>query len=205
MSTFRVCLVAGALATGLRAGPVHAADGQGRFVPKGIGRISCAEFSKILSEKKQPEIESMISWIAGYFTALNATSPDTFDLIPWQNENVMAELIARVCANNPQENFTNAVQQLASAFRPSRLAAREEPIEMKSGDNKARVHPSTIRESQATLIKLGLLTGSPDGSFGPKTKTAIEKFQEQAKIPKTGILDTDTLFALFLVKANQQG
>jgi hypothetical protein len=201
MSMLRSLLVAAVAATALLAQPSLAADSQGRFVPKGVGRMTCAEFSKLLTEKKTAEIENIVSWIAGYATAVNATSASTFDIMPWQNENVMFELVARLCSNNEQENFTNIMQQLVGAFMPLRLTSREQLVEIKNGDKTAKVHPTTIRVSQETLIKLGLLTGTADGSFGPKTKTAIESFQDKAKITKTGILDTDTLFALFLVRA----
>ena len=201
MSKFRTCLAAGAMAAPLLAQPATAADPQGRFVPQGVGRISCTEFTKLLNDKKQSEIEHLVSWIGGYVTAVNAMTPNTFDLTPWQDHVVWFELAARLCTNNPKENFTNVIQQLVGAFMPFRLTTREEAIEIKNGSKTARVHPTTIRASQETLIKLGLLTGKADGAFGPKTRTAIESFQDKAKIAKTGILDTETLFALFLVRA----
>ena len=55
-----------------------------------------------------------------------------------------------------------------------------------------------VRAAQATLIALGYDLGptGADGDLGPKTSSAIQKFQVTEKLPATGKLDPATLQAL---------
>lgn len=50
---------------------------------------------------------------------------------------------------------------------------------------------------QKRLIELNYLSGSADGDYGNKTKSAVELFQKEANLSATGIADTETQQALF--------
>ena len=53
-----------------------------------------------------------------------------------------------------------------------------------------------VRIAQARLIELGYLTGSADGIFGPKSLTAVKRFQTMNGLEVTGDLDEATLEAM---------
>ena len=50
-----------------------------------------------------------------------------------------------------------------------------------------------LRSAQLRLIDLGLLRGSADGAYGPKTEAALRAYQEQSGLEVTGHLDEATL------------
>lgn len=54
-----------------------------------------------------------------------------------------------------------------------------------------------VKELQQRLIDLGYLSDKADGSYGNKTKTAVEMFQREAGIAANGIADESTQEALF--------
>ena len=51
----------------------------------------------------------------------------------------------------------------------------------------------SLRAAQTRLINLGLLKGSADGAYGPKTADALTAFQDQNGLEATGHLDSRTL------------
>lgn len=54
-----------------------------------------------------------------------------------------------------------------------------------------------VKELQLRLIELNYLSGSADGDFGGKTKSAVELFQKDAGLTVNGIADAATQEALF--------
>jgi hypothetical protein len=78
-----------------------------------------------------------------------------------------------------QQCVLNAYRARANAYH-SRLR----------GDALAetRLSPDDRAELQTRLIDLGLLDGTADGQFGPKTRNAIRQFQEQIGEPQTKFL-----------------
>lgn len=51
---------------------------------------------------------------------------------------------------------------------------------------------NAVKELQLDLIYLGVLSGSADGDYGPKTETAVKSFQKSAGIEATGQADSAT-------------
>lgn len=60
----------------------------------------------------------------------------------------------------------------------------------------------SLRAAQQRLINLGLLKGSADGAYGPKTADALSTFQDQNGLDATGHLDAATLELLTHVSAD---
>lgn len=54
-----------------------------------------------------------------------------------------------------------------------------------------------VKRMQESLIRLGYLSGSADGSFGPKTRAAVEEFQKNNGLTADGVAGNDTLQLLF--------
>ena len=50
-----------------------------------------------------------------------------------------------------------------------------------------------VREAQRALRDLGYDPGPIDGLFGPRTRTALAKYQTSERLPVTGDLDAVTL------------
>jgi len=57
---------------------------------------------------------------------------------------------------------------------------------------------STVAAAQERLSRLGYYRGEIDGTFGPQTRRAIERYQNRHGLRVTGYLTTDTLDALGL-------
>ena len=55
-----------------------------------------------------------------------------------------------------------------------------------------------LQQAQQTLSRLGYDPGVADGAYGPRTRQALEAFQQAQQLPVTGVLDTPTLQALDL-------
>lgn len=200
---FILAAVVGFAALVSHAPGAAAADAQGRFVPKGYGSLPCTQFIKLLQDKKEAEISQVADWLNGFVSAYNVLTAQTYDVSPWHTDSVVIELVARACDQNPKEALVNAAHGIVRLMGETKLAAAEQLIEVKSGDRTVRIYPTVLKQAQATLVKLGLLAGTPDGSYGPKTKTAIEAFQDRVKLQKTSVPDVDTIFALFLTGRSQ--
>lgn len=54
----------------------------------------------------------------------------------------------------------------------------------------------SVRRLQDTLRQAGFNPGSTDGSFGPKTKAAVEKYQAARRLDVDGVVGTQTMQAL---------
>lgn len=54
----------------------------------------------------------------------------------------------------------------------------------------------SVRRLQDTLRSAGFNPGSTDGSFGPKTRAAVEKYQQARQLESDGVVGTKTMQAL---------
>lgn len=54
----------------------------------------------------------------------------------------------------------------------------------------------SVRRLQDTLRQAGFNPGATDGSFGPKTKAAVEKYQQARRLDVDGVVGTQTIQAL---------
>jgi len=61
------------------------------------------------------------------------------------------------------------------------------------GRRSAPARPPIVLEAQRALRDLGYDPGPIDGIFGPRTRTALEKYQTTERLPVTGELDAPTL------------
>lgn len=67
-------------------------------------------------------------------------------------------------------------------------AAREAP--------RAAPEPRFVRDAQQALRDLGYEPGPIDGRVGPRTRTALLRYQHAEGLPATGHLDTETMVRL---------
>jgi Putative peptidoglycan binding domain len=62
----------------------------------------------------------------------------------------------------------------------------------RAGDAQLQ-RPPFVLEAQRALRDLGYHPGPIDGTFGPQTRSALEKYQLAEKLPVTGQLDAETM------------
>jgi peptidoglycan hydrolase-like protein with peptidoglycan-binding domain len=67
-------------------------------------------------------------------------------------------------------------------------AAREAP--------RRAPEPRFVRDAQQALRHLGYEPGPLDGAVGPRTRTALIRYQRAEGLPATGRLDTETMIRL---------
>jgi peptidoglycan hydrolase-like protein with peptidoglycan-binding domain len=72
-----------------------------------------------------------------------------------------------------------------------RVALGQEVLELGNHGEAVSRMQRALSAAGCTLPRFGA-----DGWFGPETKKALERFQTQAQLPVTGILDAHTLAAL---------
>lgn len=186
------------LTTALTVGSlsVEAADSQGRYAAHGLGRLQCRAFVE-MCEKQAEECRLTGTWITGYLTGFNALNDQTFDILPWQAPELVAELAFNWCRQNPERGMVDGVNQVLQALYPRRIEAAAERTRVGEGTNAIYLYRQTIRELQERLIQTGHLKGAADGVFGPGTQGAVEAFQKATGLAATGIPDQRTLIALF--------
>jgi hypothetical protein len=187
----------GAALTVATAGPAAAADSQSRFQAYGLGRLPCERFVEIC-EGKREECKLTGTWLQGYLTGFNALNEGTFDLLPWQPSELVAEFAFNICKQNPKAAFLQVVNEVVrKVLYPQRITSASERVRIGEGEGAQHLYRDTVRQLQQRLAETGHLEGGVDGSFGPGTRGAVEAFQRSAGLQPTGIPDQRTLLALF--------
>jgi Putative peptidoglycan binding domain len=187
------------------AGLAQAADAQSRFQAHGLGRVSCQRFVEIC-EGKREECKLTGTWLEGYLSGFNALSEGTFDILPWQPPEALAEFTFNVCKQNPKAPMLEVVNELIRTLLvPQRVKAASDRVRIGEGEGAVALYRETVRAAQQRLVELGFLKGGVDGAFGPGTRTAVEAFQRAAGLEPTGTPDTRTLLDLFYGRPRQEG
>lgn len=187
-----LCLTTALTLAGLSA---QAADSQDRYAAHGLGRLPCERFVEIC-EKGSDQCRLTGTWIEGYLTAYNALQDNTFDILPWQQPELVAEGAFNLCRRNPKAALVEAVTEVVRVLHPRRIEAAAERTQIGEGRGAVFLYRQTVRELQERLIETGHLKGAADGAFGPGTKGAVESFQRAVGIEPTGIPDQRTMIAL---------
>jgi len=176
-----------------------AADGKGMFSVKSVGTANCQRYLDARA-KGDREYPLFAGYLGGYLTAYNQLSPTTFDILPWQTVETVLGLMANYCNKNPDVNFAVAAARLIGVLAPDRLEAASESVDARTETAGVKLYRETLRRAQEKLRELGYYKGPADGQFGAATRRALEKFQAEKKIAKTGLPDQATLFHLLLAK-----
>jgi len=175
----------------------EAADASSRFQAYGLGRLACKRFTE-LCESKKDECKLTTTWLEGYLSGFNALNADTFDLLPWQPPELLAEFTFNVCKQNPDAPVLEVVNELIRKLLvPQRVKAAAERVKIGDGDGTVYLYRETVRSMQERLAEAGHLKGKADGAYGPGTSAAVTSFQKAAGLKETGLPDQRTLMALF--------
>ncbi len=175
----------------------QAADKDGRFAVKGLGRATCTQF---LDNANKPQ-ESMLAlqlWLDGYLTALNQGLPETYDVASWVSTPLLAKNIADFCASKPSPDpeLVALANELVRRLAPERLQTESPLVDIKVGDKQGKIYKDTLRRAQQALKDKGHYRGAADGLFGPQTRSAFEAFQKAEQLQVTGVPDQPTLIKL---------
>ena len=133
-------------------------------------------------------------------------SKDTFDVLPWQPPEALAEFTFNVCKQNPQAPMLEVVNELIRTLLvPNRVKVAADRVKIGDGNQAVALYRETVRLLQERLVELGFLKGKADGAFGPGTEAAVESFQKTANLNPTGIPDTRTMLGIFYGRPRQEG
>lgn len=175
------------------AGPAHAASGTGEYAIKGAGNADCAAYMQ--ARRDGGEVYGQFSgWLMGYVSAYNQVIPETYDVAPWQERDLLMALVENYCVNNGATRYSSAVLGLLSVIRPLRLANKSEPVRASHNGETITAQREVMRQLQRRLQQDGLYASTIDGLYGPGTRAAIISFQQRAGLPATGIPDQVTLY-----------
>ncbi len=180
----------------------RAADTGGQFAVEGIGGSTCEGFVAAKSESSDA-YWMFRGWLDGYMTGINQYSPETYDITPWQSQNLLSALFEKFCARNPGANFFAVANKMIVELRDDRLRESSAPVVAKVGERSIGVYRYTLRRVQALLKEGGHYEGEVDGLFGPNTQRALESYQKQNGLTVTGLPDQVTLFKLLRSSATR--
>ncbi len=183
------------LALGMVVTGAQGADSQGRFGIKGVGGTHCESYLKAFDTKDQAYL-MYLGWFGGYITAVNQHLPQTFDITPWQSVGLVSMAVANVCRQNPKASTLEATQRVLQGIYPLRLSEGSPMVEVKNDKVTLHLYEAVLKQAQEKLKALGYYKGEPDGKYGRGTRKALEKFQQERKLPVTGLPDQATLLAL---------
>jgi len=109
-----VCAV---LAIMLASASAQAADPGGKFHIVGAGAVTCEQYTNATPEQRL----YAETWWAGYFTALNRTTDDTYHVMGQVPAEQVNEMLRAYCADNPNNRFALAVHKVAEELFPNRI------------------------------------------------------------------------------------
>ncbi len=180
--------------------PALAATGDGRFAIKGLAARACSEMVREF-EGSTPNTPMYGGWIYGYLTAMNQTTPDTFDLAPWQDLETLTNYVIVYCRGNPTVTFGQAVFRMSDALRPARLASPSSLVSISLRGKTYLMYEAVLERLIEALEKGGFLKASlrpKPAAFTPDVARALRVFQAKHKLEQTGLPDQRTLHELFI-------
>lgn len=180
-----------ALLAAVLAGPVAAADEDGRYALEGPGRIDCARYVAI-AEAGGRDLDVLASWTLGYLSAHNRVLPQTFDLTPWQDAATVMRLVGQFCTANPGRSFEDGLQELIAYLARSRLTRDSETVAVGAGGKATVLYRDTLEQVRSRLGEAGY----PPGNTAESLALALRSFQRAEGLPDSGLPDQATLAIL---------
>ena len=175
-----------------------AGDNEGRYAVKGVGLMSCQTFADGL-ENQSSEARDALMWLAGYLTAINASSGETFDIVSWQSEGMIAQALSAACGNQPDQPLAQAVAAMVETMRPDRVSSEDILVEIRVGEQSRMLYQSVLRRIQDALSETDEAV-EPTGTFDDVTEASLRSFQARAGLAVTGFPDSMTVYNLLHVQ-----
>jgi hypothetical protein len=111
MRLVAIPILVAALAT-----PAAAVDGKGNFWVVGDGSLRCSAYAQGTPEHQL----KMETWTAGYITAMNRATSNTYNLLTISVEEAKARL-QQACATAPDKVFVHAVHEMLAELHATRV------------------------------------------------------------------------------------
>jgi hypothetical protein len=172
-----------------------AADVQGNFSVKGTGQAPCKDYVIAASSKGQ-QAAPFLNWLAGYLSAANQYESQTYDMLSWQTDNIIALSLLSYCRANPKTPFALAAAKMVNSLRPSRVT-RKGPFQILTvGKERIRLHSETILRIKSILQARAGYAGPMTAVWDKAAVQSLARFQAGQKLQATGQLDPMTLAIL---------
>ncbi len=97
------------------AAPAAAMDGDKNFWVVGGGSQRCSSYAQGTDEMKL----TLETWMAGYVTAMNRATSDTYNLLVLPVDEAKSRL-QQMCEASPDKLFVHAVHELLESLYPNR-------------------------------------------------------------------------------------
>jgi len=189
--------------TVLGIGTVAAVDKNERFAIKGVGANSCAVFRE-MSAKDPEAYRQFGGWMNGYISALNETTPETFDLINFEDADTLIAYVSNYCLENPEHRFMFAVKGVAAALERSKITEQGQYIVF-NGIDQVSLHQQTLDWVVRELTALEYLPPEALDIQSQRTiiAKALKSYQKDNSLPETGLPTQETLVRLLHKPSNQ--
>ena len=114
-----------ALALAAGAGPLLGADKQLAYWSQ--RPASCRDFLRVYrADERKPESEGVRNWIAGYVSAFNRQTPDTYDIVGVSKFEQVLQSVERFCKENPLSDVAAAMEAVTTDLYPARHQTRRQ-------------------------------------------------------------------------------
>jgi hypothetical protein len=177
--------------------PALAADAKGNFAVKGYGQANCADLVRASSSRNMAELTPFLQWLAGYLSAANQYERDTYDLLSWQTDQVIAASLIDYCRANPKVSVALAAGKMVQSLRASRVRSAAGYQILTINGQRIRFADETMLRMKQILAAQAGYRGAMDRRFGPDAQDALRRFQTSRRLRATGMPDEPTLVALF--------
>lgn len=179
-----------------------AADGAGQFSVRGAGGQPCSVWTSIADSTDEAQrrdgILTFQSWLAGYVSASNRLTAETYDAMPFLDMVNVLAIVLNECRANPAELAETTSARVLSAFAAARVQAESPLVTVTDAGAQKTYRQETVVAIQQKLIDQGYLQGEADGAMGAGTAAALVKYQTENGLPPSGELSVDTVFKLLL-------
>ncbi len=171
--------------------PAPAADAAGRFAVDGPGAASCADFLRA-RDAGGAALAGFAGWAAGFISAVNVFTPDTYDVTPWQTVELVTAMLAAHCARATDQPFVEATGALVGALTADRLTTLSPIVQARKGGTSVVLYAAILDDVRARLNRAGHDPGSGSG-FDAAFAGALSDWQKANGVPVTGLPDQPTL------------
>ncbi len=88
---------------------------------------SCREIHRLLgSQERTPALMNLRGWVAGYLTAYNRQTPETYDILGIKDFEDAMRFIDGYCKVQPLGNLTGAMEALTEGLTPDRYRTKRQ-------------------------------------------------------------------------------
>ena len=186
----------------LSAVPAWPVDNDGHYAVKGAGTARCDQFLEA-RRQRTPQYFLFGGWMEGFLSAANLYEQDTFDIVAWQNTDLLATFVARVCEKSPATPFHLAVSRTMRNLLPQKLERRSSVVGFDGGEGRAvALYADVVLRMKSALRERGYFDGDNSADDAPELRKALRAFQADRQLPPTGLPDQVTLLYLLMQPAD---